>query len=200
VQTIVFIVIWTSIHRHVTSHGPLRLASRITKFHNNVYETFHIFLPILIIQSPSHNDQPARRIYHFTKTYKYLDILTVCASGAPIAPHFAVHHLTTPYLTLCRVLYNSEGWKVGAILNVFHHVLMYAYFGGMQRVRRLLPVTGTVQLVGLLVEGILARNKLMDGRAVWPNMMAMGLGMAYLCLFVSELRQGKDDQEKLKAG
>jgi hypothetical protein len=191
-QTLIFVLIWTFLHRHVATCGPITIARRISRFHNILYSSFNVPLLILVLSSTPHNDHLARRIYHLTKSYEYLDILTVCASGSPIALHFAVHHLTTPWLTLCRVLSNSDRWKLGAALNVAHHVIMYAYFGGLTAVRRVLPVTGMLQLVvGLMVEVVVVREKILRGREVWPNVFAMGLALTYLGLFVRELWQGK---------
>ncbi|KAH8903550.1 hypothetical protein BR93DRAFT_190265 [Coniochaeta sp. PMI_546] len=191
-QTLIFIVIWVLLRRHVATLGPLPAARRFSKFHNILYSTFNIALLVFILLPPADSDFLARRIYHITKTYEYMDILTVCASGSPIALHFAVHHLTTPWLSLCRVLYNSDGWRIGAVLNVFHHIIMYAYFGGLTTVRRVLPVTGMAQLlIGLVVEVIVARKKILDEREVWPNVLAMTLALTYLGLFVRELWQSK---------
>ncbi|OIW24574.1 hypothetical protein CONLIGDRAFT_685538 [Coniochaeta ligniaria NRRL 30616] len=180
VHTLVFVLLWTILQHYATSHGPFPVARRISKLHNILYSILNIPRLGLILLSSPHNDFLARRIYHLIRIYEYLDILTVCASGSPIALHFAVHHLTTPWLTLCRVLYNSDGWRIGAALNVLHHVIMYAYFGGLTSVRRMLPVTGMVQLViGLIVEAIIVRESIQDERG----------------LFVRELRQGKDAEK-----
>lgn len=202
IQTAIFILTWTAIHRHVSLHGPFPLAARINRIHNRLYSTLNILLVLLILLSRegTSHDLLARRIYHLSKFYEYTDVLAVRASGGIINLHFAIHHLTTPYLTLVRVLHNSEGWKIGAAFNVFHHVIMYAYFGGVSTLRGLLPWTGTAQLVGgLLVEVMVVREKMerKSGR-VWPNFVAGGLGCVYFCLWVRELVQMRDEGRREK--
>lgn len=198
IQTLMFILVWACLHHRVAKNGPFPKARGISKIHNILYSIINIPLLVLILSSPPHGDLLARRIYHLTKTYEYLDIFTVCASGSPIALHFAVHHLTTPWLTLGRVLYNSDGWRIGAALNITHHVIMYAYFGGLTAVRRVLPITGMVQLVvGLIIEVLVVREKVRSGREMWPNVFAIGMASTYLGLFFRELWLGKG-AEKVK--
>jgi hypothetical protein len=114
----------------------------------------------------------------------------VRASGVVIDLHFAVHHLTTPYLTHIRVLRHSEGWRTIAALNAFHHVQMYAYFGAWTAARTALPWAGSAQLVaGILVEGRLLWQKMRGATgAMWPNAVALCLGLLYLALWVRHLR------------
>lgn len=188
IQTLIFILVWACLHHHVTKNGPFPKARGISKIHNILYSIINIPLLVLVLFSPPHGNLLARRLYHLTKAYEYLDILTVCASGSRIALHFAVHHLTTPWLTLCRVLFNSDGWRIGAALNITHHVIMYAYFGGLTAVRRVLPITGMVQLVvGLTIEVLVAKEKIQGGKEIWPNVFAIGMASTYLGLFCREL-------------
>ncbi|KAG8422785.1 hypothetical protein J3459_010070 [Metarhizium acridum] len=139
---------------------------------------------------PQH-EHVATRIYHLSKFYEYVDVLGVRAGGGEIELHFAVHHLTTPYLTYVRVLYYSQGWKVVAAPNAFHHVLMYAYFGGAGALRSVLPVTGTIQLLlGLGGEAwLLWKKRVGWEQPLWPHEFAISLFSIYFVLWLRELRQ-----------
>lgn len=141
VQTLLFAVAWATIHFRVKAGGPIAGAQEFTRWNNRVYSVASLLL-LCIIQLPHYSDT-AKRIYHYSKFYEYIDILGVRSSGGMIDLHFAVHHLTTPYFTYFRVLQHSDGWQIVASLNALHHVFMYAYFGGIASARRLLPVTGT---------------------------------------------------------
>lgn len=199
IQSTVFISLWMSLHLYISYRGPIRGASTITKFNSFFYSAASLLLLILIL-SPSH-DIIARRIYHFSKFYEYIDILNVRASGGSIDLHFGFHHLTTPYLTFFRVLHHSEGWRVFAALNAFHHFLMYAYFGGIGIVRPVLPWTGTVQLVaGILVELWMIKGKLViNGSDVTPNWIAGGILTAYLVLNTRDLIiRSREKETKIK--
>lgn len=186
-QSIVFVFIWVSLHFYVVYRGPFRGAHIIMKLNSLFYSFLSLILLILLL-SPSH-DNLARRLYHASKFYEYVDIINVRAMGSSIGLHFGFHHLTTPYLTFFRVLGHSKGWKIFAALNVFHHFLMYAYFGGVAWVRPVLPLTGTVQLVvGIMVECWILKEKLVKGESdMMPNWIAAGILSAYLVLNTRDL-------------
>ncbi|KAI0399462.1 hypothetical protein F4802DRAFT_589596 [Xylaria palmicola] len=151
-QTICFIIAWLVIDRQVSIHGPIPGAQALNKLHNRVYSVASSALLCLTL-SPGH-DGVARDLYHLSKFWEYIDVLTVRAGGGSIGLHFGFHHLTTPYLTFFRVvLRDGEGWRAFAALNTAHHALMYAYFGGAAFLRPLLGFTGCIQLlVGIAVE------------------------------------------------
>ncbi|KAL1960750.1 hypothetical protein VTO42DRAFT_6580 [Malbranchea cinnamomea] len=159
-QSATFIILWVSINHHVSQYGPLPHAFTCLKINDRTYALASLVLLILIIlahQDPYHYEDLARTAYHYSKFYDYIYVLSVRASGGEIGLHFGVHHLTTPYLTFFRVMRHSQGWVVFAALNAFHHVLMYAYFGGLGIVRPILPWTGGLQLVvGILREILLS--------------------------------------------
>ncbi|KAB5582981.1 hypothetical protein GE09DRAFT_1077163 [Coniochaeta sp. 2T2.1] len=207
-QTLLFITVWRLLHLHVSRHGPPPYIRRVMKFHNTIQTILSLVLLALIILPamisspvPHPLDLFARRAYHYSKTYEYLDILLVVLSShasPPIALHFAVHHLTTPWLTLVRVLHNSEGWRVGAGLNAVHHVGMYAHFAGWGVGTRWCLFTGMVQLlVGLGWEAVVVRGKLKRGaeEGVWGNVVAMGLGAVYAVIFGREVWEGRRERE-----
>lgn len=198
-QSVIFIAIWVSLHMYVAYRGPIRGANTVMKL-NSLFYSAGSFILLILILSPSH-DVLARRLYHASKFYEYIDIINVRAVGGSIDLHFGFHHLTTPYLTFLRVLSHSEGWKVFAALNAFHHFLMYAYFGGVEWIRPVLPWTGTVQLVaGIVVEGWILKEKLLAGESDRiPHWIAGGILMAYLVLNTRDLiLKGREKQTKQK--
>ncbi|SPO01664.1 uncharacterized protein DNG_04337 [Cephalotrichum gorgonifer] len=168
-----------------------------------LYAIASLILLVLIL-TPS-LESHARGLYHASKFYEYVDIFNVRASGGVIDLHFGFHHLTTPYLTFIRVVQHSEGWKPFAALNAFHHGLMYAYFGGVEFTRPVLPWTGALQLVvGILVEAWVVRERLASGQGpLWPNVASGCILSAYLVLSTRELRlraaQAKTEAEKRAA-
>lgn len=191
-QTAFFILVWFSLHRHVQTNGPIRGASQVTKINSILYAIASLAL-LVLITSPSH-EPVAQQLYHASKFYEYVDILNVRASGGNIDLHFGFHHLTTCYLTFMRVIHNSYGWKPFAALNTFHHALMYAYFGGVQFPRPVLPWTGAIQLVvGAAVEIWIIKDKLEAGQGlIWPNAASGCLLTAYLILSTRELLMRRD--------
>lgn len=193
-QTATFVSVWAAIHRHVTRHGPITVARKVVLVNSWFYSLASAALLALMF-IPRYQDT-ARKLYHASKFYEYVDILGVRAGGGDIDLHFAVHHLTTPYLTYVRVLHYSHGWRVVAALNAFHHVLMYAYFGGAGFLRPALPVTGTIQLlVGLGGEAWIWWHKKIDGeQPLWPHEFVLGLLTLYLVLWIRDLK------EKAKVG
>lgn len=188
-QTAAFVSVWAVIHRRVASHGPITAARKVVFLNSWFYSLASVVLLTLILNQEY--EDLARKVYHASKFYEYIDILGVRASGGDIDLHFAVHHLTTPYLTFVRVLHYSQGWRIVAALNAFHHVLMYAYFGGVGFLRPVLPVTGTIQLlVGLGGEAWILWKKRVDGeQPLWPHEFVLGLLSIYLILWVRDLRE-----------
>lgn len=187
-QTAMFIAVWSFIHRHVAANGPITYARVLTKINNCLCSAGSLIFLLLLAFSSI--DDTTRKIYHTSKFYEYLDILGVCAIGGEIDLHFATHHLTTPYLTLTRVIWYSQGWKVLAALNAFHHVLIYAFFGGAAWLRPALPVTGTVQLVvGLVGEILILLGRWEQGTGpIWPHVFGLGLLSTYFVLWLRDLQ------------
>lgn len=193
-QTLIFITIWIAIDRYVSRHGPIPQARTFTQINNWAYSAASFILLFLII-SASH-DEIARRLYHASKFYEYLDVLGVRAGGGTIDLHFAFHHLTMPYLSYVRVVLHSDGWWVLAILNTLHHGLMYAYFGGAGFLRQALEATGTMQLVvGIGGEVWMLWGKWgKEDAAMWPHAVGLGLLSAYLVLWVRDVRMRRREQ------
>jgi hypothetical protein len=189
VQSLIFIAAWLAIHSHVSRHGPIAGARTFTKYNSIFYSTASAILLFLILSSA--HERLAKTLYHASKFYEYVDVLGVRAGGGEIGLHFGVHHLTTPYLTFFRVLQDSEGWQIFTALNAFHHVLMYAHFGGLVSMRRVLLITGGVQLmVGIAVDVFLVSMRMWNGSGLplWPNMLSITLLSTYLVLWLDELK------------
>ncbi|OAQ92351.1 NADPH2:quinone reductase [Purpureocillium lilacinum] len=188
-QTLVFVAAWGAVGRYVETRGPIASVRSITLLNSRFYSLASAALLALILLAPAYQDT-ARLLFHASKFYEYIDVLGVRAAGGEIDLHFGFHHLTTPYLTYFRVLHHHEGWRIVAGLNTFHHVLMYAYFGGAAALRSALPVTGTLQLVaGIAGEAwMLTRKTMHDEVPLWPNAFTLGLLSTYLVLWIRDLR------------
>lgn len=197
VQTSAFIGAWALIHRFVAKHGPISQARALVKFNNWFYVALSSIMFGLIL-TPS-CESTARTLYHYSKFYEYIDILGVRAIGGAIDLHFGFHHLTTPYLTFIRVISHSEGWWLFGALNTFHHALMYAYFGGVGRIRPLLLVTCGIQyLVGMAAEVLILLQKQRRDEVIWPNIFMLCLLFTYSVLWIRDLllqpkKEGKTD-------
>ncbi|CAI4213942.1 unnamed protein product [Parascedosporium putredinis] len=164
-QTIAFAFVWRALHNYVDKNGPIRGASTVTKINSIFYAFVSLALMIFLIYRPE-GDATSRYAYHYSKFYEYVDILNVRASGGAIDLHFGFHHLTTCYLTWARTAHNYNGWKPFAISNTFHHAIMYAYFGGWELPRPILPWTGALQLIiGMIADALVIQEKWTDGSA-----------------------------------
>ena len=107
-QSGLFIAIWTALHVFVTLHGPLPVFRKITTLNSRLYSLLSLLLLALTL-TPS-LDETARKWYHISKFYEYIDIINVRASGGAISLHFGFHHLTTSYFTFFRVLQHHYRW------------------------------------------------------------------------------------------
>lgn len=219
-----FAFLWSLLRDYVARNGPLSLARPITRWNNRLYSLLSLLLVCMILNSvshsrshsPFHSDTPSPTyattyifeathselayVYHLSKIWEYIDVFNLVASGTPIAPHMAFHHLTTPFLTYFRVLHASE-WEVFAVLNAFHHFWMYAYFGGVGVFRPILPVTGWVQLVGGIAVDVLYLFKNRSGGQEGTNRaIAVLLLGRYAILFYEELATGRVRKEKETRG
>lgn len=197
-QSAFFVALWLALRRYVSLHGPISGARTLMTINSWFYAFVSLGL-LFVTLSPPH-DLLARRLYHASKFYEYVDILNVLASGGEIDLHFGVHHLTTMYLTYVRVLQHSEGWRVFAALNTAHHVLMYSFFGGATWVRPALPWTGALQLLmGIATDVWVGRGKMERGEKVWPNIVGGGILATYFVLFLRDLElRGRKRIEKQK--
>lgn len=192
-QTAVFVFAWASVSYWVKQHGPIPGARAITTANSRFYAVASVAMLILTL-SPRH-EALARQVYHASKFYEYLDILNVRASGGEIDLHFGFHHLTTPYLTFFRVLGNSPGWRPFATLNLFHHALMYAFFGGAQWSRIILPYTGYLQLVvGILAEFWALASAPLSFDTQAPHIFCLVLLSTYLILWTRDLRMRRKEK------
>ncbi|OBT64316.1 hypothetical protein VE03_06801 [Pseudogymnoascus sp. 23342-1-I1] len=197
-QSVLFITLWLTLRRYISIYGPIPGARTLTTINSRFYALVSLG-PLFITLFPSH-DLLARRLYHASKFYEYVDILNVLASGGEIDLHFGVHHLTTMYLTYTRVLHHSEGWHVFAALNTAHHVLMYAFFGGAVCFRPVLPWTGALQLVvGVAMDVWVGKGKMARGEEVWPKFVGGGMLATYFMLFLRDLElRRRERREKWK--
>ena len=210
--TIVFVSLWLLVSlcvRYGILQPYVNAIRYVIKCNSWLYSAASLVLLITMVSTSDENEgtgnspSTLRYAYHLSKFYEYLDVLFVRATCVPIDLHFGFHHLTTPYLTLIRVVQSSSSWRIGAMLNAAHHVLMYAFFGGAQILRPALPWTGTLQLVvGLTIESILIRNNWMmgDGRPVWPNITTACLLFSYLILFTRDLILRRASEKSMVTG
>ncbi|KAL2863185.1 uncharacterized protein BJX67DRAFT_384930 [Aspergillus lucknowensis] len=198
---------WLLIHLYVRTNGPIPGTRAVIKANSWFYATMSLLMLIATLTTtttPNNTDDddnkafPVRYTYHVSKFYEFLDILLVAASGGHIGLHFGFHHLTTPYLTFFRFLNNPAGgsWRVFAALNTFHHVLMYAYFGGAQVVRPFVPWTGGLQLIAsVAVDVVVVWERYGGGGGgggdIWPYVFSACLVGTYFGLYLRDLRMGK---------
>jgi hypothetical protein len=171
---------------------------------------------LICTKSQTEFDKKLRLIYHVSKIYEYIDIFNVLAVGGEVNTHFWVHHFTvhlyptfplspsiniskTPYLTYSRVILHPISWKLFAVLNTFHHSLMYAYFGGMAIFSDVLPWTGSLQLIlGLLGEVLVVLKGCGEEGGLWASGVAVGLLGTYGVLFSGDLRGRGEKSGKVK--
>lgn len=202
------VFLWTTSRRYIQRNGPLSIAQITTTLNNQLYSLFSLGLAGLLLNDVFQfhplgdiiKTNNLAYIYHLSKIYEYIDIFNLVASGKIIGPHMAFHHLTTPFLTHLRVL-NATDWQAFALLNCFHHFWLYGYFGGVAVFRRILPVTGWVQLVvGIGVDVFwLSQNWKNENPEATNRLISVLLLTRYAMLFYEELRTGRQQkQEALK--
>jgi hypothetical protein len=238
-----FLFVWSYLRGYVSKHGAFPVFSTIITINSILYAAFSALLSYLLIQSyllqHASPDKPISiplplgltipfldkstltiaemgYIYHLSKFYEYIDVINLVGQGKVVGPHMAFHHITTPYLTCFRVLgCTGEDWRVFALANTVHHTLLYAYFGGIgDWLKRIIPVTGCVQLAlgvgvdvwwmyltegGRKVEGTGALEDEARNRGI-----AILVLVRYGMLFAEELKggragMGKEEREKLQA-
>ncbi|KAI0424013.1 hypothetical protein F5Y09DRAFT_336119 [Xylaria sp. FL1042] len=170
-QTLCFVVAWLVIDRYVSHHSPISRVRTLNEVHSCVYSAVSAMLLFLTL---SHNyDDIARTLYHISKFWEYINVLTVRTSSSFIDLHFGFHHLTTAFLTFFRVLQNSEGRKT------------YAYFGGARFL-----------LIGTGVEAHILWSREKNEMQVWQHMFSAGLLGSYLIFRVREMRMRRIIQDK----
>lgn len=182
---------WTAVDVYVTRYGPLSGTRSLTKVHNWFYAAVSLVMLVRILNTDDSKDSfTIRYIFHLSKFYESIDILLVCASGSQISDSLAFHHFTTPYLTYLRYVNHHGGWRPFAVLNNFHHLLVYTFFargkGGGVLLRSVLPYTGILQLiVSVWVDVMYGLDKYYDGglEPWWPNLGAIALVGGYFVLF-----------------
>jgi len=209
-STLIFVLIWILLRRHVLEHGPIPHALRMLQIHNGIQVVVSIYLVTTILLSTveatsfpeplqpivvaiqTRDSLLPRYSYHLSKMYEYVDIILFVSKGghsgkADVDLHFGFHHLTTPYLSYFRFLNNYEGWRVFSFLNAFHHILMYSFFAGVGWTHVFLPFTGFLQLiVGMLYGLWIAKGKIERGQDVRADIFAVGL---LFCYFVMHTRE-----------
>ena len=165
------------------------LAKSVQRINNNAYAIFSLILCLsLIFVLQAEFQQKLGYIYHLSKFYEAADIYLFLLSGYFPNAHFAVHHLTTPVLTADSVIGQPVAdWRIPAILNTFHHFFMYSFFGGRQQFRKILPVTGTTQLV----VGIWKAGAIVMETGGERELIAVGLYLVYAVLYAKELHDVK---------
>ncbi|KIJ40294.1 hypothetical protein M422DRAFT_256848 [Sphaerobolus stellatus SS14] len=227
-------------HLYVKRNGPIPFATPLRTLNNTLYALFSFYFAIQLTLSvyswarlasfrypsglevarslltetlPGRSDMRLRYIYHISKFYEFIDIILMIATGGDVGLMFGFHHMTTPYLTYARCIYYPPGWQPFAILNTFHHGIMYARWAGISSLIAILPYTAMLQLGGgVLVEAIVILLRLNpngfafrdnDWPALWPNVLAGGLLATYLVLLFDEIkesiakRSGKEEKKKV---
>ncbi|GAB1311341.1 hypothetical protein MFIFM68171_01551 [Madurella fahalii] len=202
-QSLVYLSLWLTTTLLVRRRGPSRsVAPTFSKYNNRAYSLASFLLLLLLLSPSPRHDAPARTLYHLSKFYEYVDVLSVAAAGDAVDLHFAVHHLTTPWLTFVRVLPGCEGWRWFGAANAAHHALMYAYFGGWQAVRDVLLWTGQAQLwIGMAADAWAVRARLASGEGVeevWRFLVSGGLLGLYSVLSAREMRARARAKEERK--
>lgn len=205
-----FVFLWSTLRGYVERHGPLSLslARHTTRLNNQLYAVFSLGLAGLILNDmlPSGGTKRIETfglsssdlayVYHLSKFYEYVDVFNLVAAGHPIGPHMAFHHLTMPFLTFFRVLHATT-WEVFALLNCLHHFFMYAYFGGVFWFRRVLPVTGWLQLaagIGIDVYYLVTNGR--EAPEAFNRAVSVLLLTRYALLFYEELKSGSQQKNK----
>ena len=165
------------------------LAKSVQRINNNAYAIFSLILCLyLVLPLQPEFQQKLGYIYHLSKFYEAVDIYLFLLSGYFPNAHFAVHHLTTPALTADSVIDQPVAdWRLPAILNAIHHFFMYSFLGGRQKFRKILPITGTTQLV----VGIWKAGAIVMKTGGERGIIAVSLYLVYAVLYAKELRDVK---------
>jgi hypothetical protein len=145
-----------SLHSYVKRRGSgFQVARVLHRTNNRIYALFSSALAISLMLFPSQSGRLGK-IYHLSKFYEAIDIYLFLLSGYIPNLHFAVHHATTPIITLFSVLERPRKWWIWpTIANLIHHTVMYTAFGGCKSFQRYLVYTGSVQLAIGLISSIL---------------------------------------------
>jgi len=170
------------------------LAKFAHRINNNAYAIFSLMLYLaLLLTHQADIQQKLGCIYHLSKFYEALDIYLFLLSGYFPNAHFAVHHSTTPVLTADSVIgHPASDWRLPAILNTLHHFFLYSFFGGRAKFRKILPITGTAQLV----VGIWKAGGTVMETGGERGTIAFSLYLVYAVLYAKELRDAKKAAEQ----
>lgn len=209
--SITSVLISRSIISYVKNRGPIVFFRHVIKWNSIFYSIFSSLLFLAVLQSITHDfsqsiatptldlicsspisslDSDLKLVYYASKIYEYIDIFNVLAVGGVVNRHFWFHHFTTPYLTYSRVLLQSRGWKLIALLNTLHHAFMYAYFGGVTEFSGLLPWTGYAQLFAAITGEVwIIWGGCGEEGGLWANWLALAVIGTYSVLFWGDIRQ-----------
>ena len=116
VSSLIFFVIAQSIHRYVSSHGPIPKSPTALKLVDCFYAIFSFLMMAAILAEatnqipfkdrwpPFAKGEPPEQnkvtfsvvgyVYHLSKTWEYIDVFLLIAVGGRVGTHMAVHHLT----------------------------------------------------------------------------------------------------------
>ena len=204
-----FCTFWSGIY--ITTHNTIGGSFRehpyissasvkaVMKHWNRLYACLSFGLLLLILGLLGVEESTARVVYFSSKMVEEYDILLVVLSGGSVSLYFGFHHLTAPLFAAFRVMspdgFRDGGyWRVFAVLNAYHHILMYAFFGGIVprilRPRAMLAWTGTFQLVvGIAVDLWVGYHKFQEGSTIRPYIASVVLLSCYLVLNTRDLMQ-----------
>jgi hypothetical protein len=141
---------------------------------------------------------PFFAVYFFSKLWEgVIDLNVVTLRAIPVSVHFRVHHYTTPVFAWIGWAGHAPHAFLFAGLNLFMHVMVYAWHGGVQP-RIVLPLIRFwqhVQLLGGIAVAVLSFS--LCSQASIVDLVPAACFATYYVLFQQELRQeAADSHEK----
>jgi hypothetical protein len=134
------------------------------------------------------------RVYFYSKLWELIDLVMCSLRGIPINAHFRVHHYTTPVFAFLGLVTRSSSSFVFMGLNLFMHVMVYAFHAGFQPnvLKRMIRFWQNVQLLGgSALAGVALLMRYAGSPcsySVFGDLIPPCLYMTYYVLFLKELR------------
>jgi GNS1/SUR4 family len=103
-STALFIILWTSLKRHIVHQGLIPAARILINLNSRVCSIFSLCLglsilyPFLSQSADSSLSELCAYTFHLSKFYEYIDVFLLVAQRIEIAKHMAFHHLTVRFL------------------------------------------------------------------------------------------------------
>jgi hypothetical protein len=163
---------------------------------NGIYFTAFLMHLLNIVRIA--DDEVFFKVYYLSKIYEFLDVVLVTLShnSYAVSPHFRFHHITTLSVAWASFYHVPVEAKILIYLpiltNVLHHFFMYLYFGGVQQFRKLMPITGTVQLVtGLVCITAMLIEKRGFSETVYAETYILTMYITYMLCWLNDLKNSK---------